>query len=365
MKPLFNGKRAQCDRRAVFFLCAALWLLSVCRATRGSDFVWETLPPLPDPHGFAGAYAGVTRGVLVVAGGANFPDKKPWENGTKVWHDRVFALERPDAAWRIVGRLPRVLGYGVSVSSKRGVICVGGNNADGPCADSFILTVAKGVARTEPLPSLPIPLANAAGALLEETVYVCGGSDQPGERTALNRLFVLDLSKATRGWRELEACWGRARILPVAAALDGAFYWVGGVALETANGHSRRVYLRDGWRYHPRRGWEQIADLPKPAAAAPSPAPVFGARFFVVGGDDGSLVGFEPMERHPGFPRTVLGCDTIENEWIQAGEVAVSRAAVPAVWWRDRYVLLSGEVRPGVRSPAVWTMRSGRSVREP
>jgi len=365
MTPSFNRNRAHWDRLAVFSLCAALWILSVCCAASASGFVWETLPPLPDPHGLAGAYAGVTRGVLVVAGGANFPDKKPWEKGTKVWHDRVFALERPDAGWKVVGRLPRVLGYGVSASSKRGVICVGGNNADGPCADSFILTVAEGVARTEPLPSLPAPLANAAGALLEKTVYVCGGTDQPGERTALNRLFVLDLSKATRGWSELEPCPGRGRMLPVAAALDGAFYWVGGVALEPVNGHPQRAYLRDGWRYHPRRGWERIADLPKPAAAAPSPAPVFGSRYFVVGGDDGSLVGFEPMERHPGFPRTLLGYDTVENEWTQAGEAAVSRATLPAVWWRDRYVLLSGEARPGVRSPAVWTMRSGRFVRDP
>ncbi len=29
---------------------------------------------------------------LLVAGGANFPDRMPWDGGTKVWHDAVYAL---------------------------------------------------------------------------------------------------------------------------------------------------------------------------------------------------------------------------------------------------------------------------------
>ncbi|MFN6050335.1 MAG: galactose oxidase, partial [Planctomycetia bacterium] len=46
---------------------------------------WEKLPPLPDEAGFASMFAGVAGEKLVAAGGANFPDKKPWEGGTKVW----------------------------------------------------------------------------------------------------------------------------------------------------------------------------------------------------------------------------------------------------------------------------------------
>ena len=36
-------------------------------------------PPVPDMHGFAGAFTGVSNGRLLVAGGANFPVKPPWE----------------------------------------------------------------------------------------------------------------------------------------------------------------------------------------------------------------------------------------------------------------------------------------------
>src|SRR4051794_9202194 len=41
--------------------------------------VWTQLPSLPDPEGFASAFAGVSHDALLVAGGANFPDKRPWD----------------------------------------------------------------------------------------------------------------------------------------------------------------------------------------------------------------------------------------------------------------------------------------------
>ena len=56
---------------------------------------WEPLPSLPEPLGYAGSFSGVGRGALLVAGGANFPDRPPWEGGTKTWTDRVFLLAEP------------------------------------------------------------------------------------------------------------------------------------------------------------------------------------------------------------------------------------------------------------------------------
>src|SRR6185436_4067728 len=84
---------------------------------------WKQLPSLPDAEGFAGSFAGVSNGALLVAGGANFPDRKPWEGGAKVWYHTVYVLEHPNAKWKIAGQLPRALGYGVSVTYNNGVIC--------------------------------------------------------------------------------------------------------------------------------------------------------------------------------------------------------------------------------------------------
>lgn len=339
--------------RRNFFL--GLLIMSAHSITFGASAEFSQLPALPDREGFAGAFAGVASGNLIVAGGANFPDKKPWEGGKKVWYDHVFALDKTNGAWNIVGKLPRPLGYGISVSTKDGVVCIGGSDAEKHHAEVFLLTLSHGHLKIKNLPSLPVPLANGAGALVGETTYVFGGSEQPGEQSAMNRLFALDFSALHPKWQELPSCPGKPRILPVAASLGDSFYIAGGAALEQTNGKTARVYLRDAWRYHPSAGWKQLADLPKPSVAAPSPAPVAGPEFFIIGGDDGSLVGFQPIEKHPGFTKTVLAYDFQKDLWRTNGEVPAPRAVLPTVFWQGRFVLVNGEAHPGVRSPEVWT----------
>src|ERR1019366_969557 len=72
-------------------------LLIMVTIFAGTDAIadeWKLLPSLPDKEGFAGSFAGVSNGAMIVAGGANFPDKKPWDGGKKLWYDTVFVLER-------------------------------------------------------------------------------------------------------------------------------------------------------------------------------------------------------------------------------------------------------------------------------
>ena len=335
------------------FLLVCLLMTSPISCADHSQF--SRLSPLPDREGFAGAFAGVADGKLIVAGGANFPDKKPWEGGKKVWYDTVLALDKSGGQWKTVGKLPRPLGYGISVTTKDGMVCIGGSDVEKHHAEVFLLTCTHGQLETKNLPSLPIPLANGAGAVVGETIFVFGGSDMPGDQAALNRLFALDLAATPLQWKELAPCPGKPRILPVAAALDGAFYIAGGAALEQTNGKVARVYLLDAWRYRLSSGWQRIADLPKPSVAAPSPAPVLDSRLFIVGGDDGSLVGFQPIAQHPGFPKSILIYDARKNAWSLDGQVPAPRATLPTTFWHGRWVLPSGEARPGVRSPEVWT----------
>ena len=134
---------------------------------------------------------------------------------------------------------------------------------------------------------------------------------------------------------------------------------MGGAALELTNGRVARVYLRDAWRYRPGHGWQRLADLPKPCVAGPTPAPSLDAGFLLLGGDDGSRVGFQPLDQHPGFPGTILAYDSKADTWREIGEVPASRVTVPTAFWHDRVVIPSGEVRPGVRSPEVWTLGAG------
>jgi N-acetylneuraminate epimerase len=315
---------------------------------------WERLPPLPDREGFAGSFAGVTHGVLLVAGGSNFPDKKPWEGGKKAWYDAVRMLEKPNGEWREVGRLPRPLAYGVSVTHGDSVICVGGSNAVQHFAEAFRLEWKAGELRTTRLSPLPRPVANAGGVLVGDVLYIVGGQESPDARTTLHTVYRMDLSAVRPVWSEVERWPGPARMLAVTAGFDGKLWFVGGADLvRTDRDTVARRYLRDAYCYAPSRGWKQLADAPYPVVAAPSPAPVYSSGFYVLGGDDGSQVGAAP-DRHCGFRTTILRFDARTGRWSEAGSTAAPNVTVPCLFWQDRWIIPSGEIRPGVRSPEVW-----------
>jgi hypothetical protein len=101
-----------------------------------------------------------------------------------------------------------------------------------------------------------------------------------------------------------------------------------------------------------------MADLPHPLAASPSiVVPVGKWGFAVLGGDDGSKYGFQPVEKHPGFSREILVYDMATDRWTSGGELPRSRVTAAAVMWGDEVVIISGEIRPGVRSPEVWAYK--------
>lgn len=320
---------------------------------------WQRLPPLPDPIGFAGPFTGVSGEALIVAGGANFPDQMPWEGGRKVWYDTAFVLDRPNGQWRASRKLVRALGYGVSVTTPGGVLCIGGSDATQHVREVFLMRWQRGALAIEPLASLPQPLANACGALVGNTVFVAGGMATPEATEAMHNFWSLDCKQRGAKWRELEPWPGPPRMLAVAASVAGSFYLAGGTDLAPdASGKPVRTYLRDTYRFTPGQGWQRVADMPNPVAAAPTPAPVVEQEsFLVVGGDDGSRANFEPKSRHPGFSKRVLSYNTKTEQWRLVGETPAARATLPTAEWNGLTVMPSGETRPGVRSPEVWAVR--------
>ncbi|QDU60407.1 Sodium/glucose cotransporter [Planctomycetes bacterium Pan216] len=329
----------------------------------GNPYSWGELDAFPNTVGVAGPFAGVTGDALLVAGGANFPDGRPWDGYRKVWHDDIYLLERPDGSWkRLEQTLPKPLAYGLSLTTPEGVICIGGGDADEHVTDVRRYRWDGTRLVVEELPPLPIPLAFASGAILDGVIYVAGGLTKPNANKPEHRFLAFDLREGT--WRELEPWPGPPRMLAAMGAQAGAIILGSGVDLVAGrDGSPVREYLTDAFRYRPGDGWSPIAPLPQPAVASPNPAPAIGqTHLLVLGGDTGAHAARveELADRHPGFSQDILAFETVTNSWRTIGSLPrdpsrniAPPVTTPAVMWNGRLVLPSGEVRPGVRSSII------------
>lgn len=329
-------------------------ITAACSQKMPATYSWSQLPVVPDPVGFAGSYSGISNGALIVAGGANFPDGgAPWTGSTKVWHDDVFVLEKAHGKWLRAGKLPAPLGYGVSLSWKDALVCIGGSNVSGHYADAFMLRYKDQNMQVEKLPDLPAPLANSCGVLIGDVVYIAGGQKNAGDLVASDNFWSLDLSAPEKGWQILPAWPGLPRMLAVAGTAKGAFYLFSGVALKAG----KREYLKDAFKYELGKGWQKISDLPAPVVAAPSPAySPDNTNLQIFGGDDGALAAraAELKGNHPGFSKAILNYSVIADRWTVAGQIEpTAPVTTPLVVWNGQVVLPGGEVRPATRTPNV------------
>ena len=94
--------------------------LPVSAGDMNKNLKWSRLPSLPPAPGqnrqpgFAGPFIGVSNEALIVAGGANFPGKLPWDGGPKLYYDDAFVLIRTDqgqSQWLTGFHLPRAIAY--------------------------------------------------------------------------------------------------------------------------------------------------------------------------------------------------------------------------------------------------------------
>lgn len=320
-----------------------------------SSLEWKRLADLPDAEGFAGSYAGVSNGALIVGGGANFPERPLWEGGVKRWTDRLFYMLPKSSGWRDATPLPKPMGYGAGVNLPEGFMIIGGCNMCGSFADCYLLSYADEDVTCRPLAPLPVTLTGHAAAVMGGKVYVTGGSLRPGEQDAENRLWIYD--PAADAWSEGPALPGRGRFLHQMATVGSTIYVLGGIGLKEGDeGRMVRDMLTEAWSYSEATGWRRLAYLPHFCAAAPTPAPAIDGRIYLLGGDDASVTGFTPAN-HPGFHNQSLCYNPATNEWADAGSIAAARAVLPCTIWEGMAVIVNGEQRPGKRSPQVWGAR--------
>ena len=151
--------------------------------------------------------------------------------------------------------MPVASAYGVTISTQKGLICVGGTTADGSISDVFLLSLQEDVLVTDTLPSLPMTIDNMAGALIGDLLYIVGGNVN-GVPSA--DMYSLDLSNMDKGWQKEPGVPGEPRVQPVCAAQGGKLYVWGGFA-PAADGREATLSV-DGYVYSPEtRVWTSVA----------------------------------------------------------------------------------------------------------
>ncbi len=312
---------------------------------------WDTSLSLPQldgtPNiGIAGAFSGRVDGKLLIAGGANFPDRTPEANGEKRYHRDLYIYDA-SRGWQVIrDALPAPRAYGISVTLPEGVLCIGGCDPS-ECTDQVsLLTLDGDRPRFTPWPSLPRPLANAAGALVGHRIYVAGGIEQVGGGTAATRdFFMLDLHDRGRGWQELPPWPGPGRAFAVAASqsdgFDNCFYLFSG---RDFSGDSAWTVHKDGYRYNPRLGsWERLeGEFPVMAGTA---APFGTNHILLIGGRNGTNSDDRMLRLYHTITETLTEVPVSDEI-----DLPVTTNVLPD---DDGILITSGEIRPGVRTPVL------------
>lgn len=321
---------------------------------------WNNTNSLPllngkENKGVAGAFSGFVGSELIIAGGANFLDKMPWEGGIKNWEKTLYYADTHESnyQWGIMTDfLPVPVAYGVSIQLPQGVLCIGGCDAERCFDNVFLIYKENGLfSLSNDWPSLPVPLANATGAVLDNKIYIAGGQEQIIGENATNYFFVLDLANKDKGWTVLPSWDGDARGYAVSIAANGegtaGFYLFSGRNYN-ASGYLEK--LADGHLYDPKLNrWTQLEGI----------FPVMGATAFA---KEGNIVFFGGVTKlipgsygHPGFDN-ILRVYSLTSGIFICEEVLPFSVPVTTnvAVWQDNFYITSGEIKPGMRTPFVY-----------
>lgn len=358
---------------------------------------WKKALSLPDSvavgfgKGFAGHYAGVHQGTVILAGGANFPGKKPWEGGIKKYWDQISLIQTSEGKfnWKSLGKfaLPKPMAYGSAVSSSKGLILIGGENEQGELSD--VLQVSIGADRHSvditALPSLPWPMANTSAVILDEVIYIAGAVNSHPEGIFLS----LDLRSEQPSWRSLPTWPGPTRshaaLVVQSNGETAQIHLMGGrykgekPISEVFSDHYAFLPSKNSWvKKSPITLGDKV--LPLSAFAAD---PLGSGHILLIGGVESepfnslekiqnslveantspyqkdSLAAIQKsiLSTHPGFSKTVLAYHTMTDTWTQLEDLQFPAPVQSSLVTVGKSALLiSGEIAPGERSPEIYEL---------
>ena len=360
---------------------------AVAQSKKVISIEWKTiaeLPPFRDQSksiGVAGPVVGIINNKLIVAGGANFPDKMPWQGGKKIYYNNIsiFNKEKEQVFQeKIQNSLTSNIAYAANCITPLGVVYAGGENELGFSDKVYLLQwdEASNNLRQTKLPDLPVETTNGSLVCIDNTIYFLGGETLTN---TTNQFYSLNLIKINQGWMTLPVLpKPLSNMVVVAQYLNGQkqIYLMGGRAKQK-NGisdFSSDVYSFD---IH-LKIWDKKKSLPYPLSAGTGA--VFSEKYILLfGGDQGerfnkveqtiSNINLEKeqfkkenlisiknklLESHPGFSNEILLYNTQKNIWLSNGFIPFNASVTTnLVQWGDEIIIPSGEIKAGVRTPRI------------
>ncbi|MBK8518787.1 MAG: hypothetical protein IPL55_21645 [Saprospiraceae bacterium] len=343
----------------------------------------------PNP-GVAGPITGIIGNNLLVAGGANFPDLPPWIGGKKMFQSKIYLLKRLKSGkfqWstKPIGHLSEPVAYSSNINIPEGILALGGENESGSLKSVKLFQIQNKKLEISEYQELPIPVSSAGAAFIGNKVFLAGGVSN---NKVLNNFYLLDLSNSNEQWKELKSIPIPLSNAVVVAQNDGfeeCIFVIGGrYRLE---GDDLTTYSDKIFIYSPsKQAWRMtdfIAyDGTKIKLAAGTGVAIGQHEIAIFGGDQGDIFNkiedfnnklamTENVDRdklqeekvqlvthHPGFKRDVLIYNTISGLSRIIGTLP---CAVPvttsAFFWNHDVVIVSGEIKPGIRSPALISIK--------
>lgn len=348
---------------------------------------WNDLGDIPAANnqaksiGIAGPVVGVLQNKLIVAGGANFPEKMPWLGGKKFYYNDLFVFEKNknnvSATFKKI-QLPDNIAYSASCVTPLGIVYAGGENELGLSnkvnlikwdKESNTITIAS-------LPQLPEPITNASLACIDNTIYLMGGETVTN---TTNQLISLNLENVESGWHQLPDM-----PKPLSNLVSVAHYnnnherlFIMGGRAKQKNGIS--IFSSDVYSFDIKtKKWHINKALPYAISAGTGM--LFAEKYILLfGGDKGDRfnrvesqiskinAATDPviknsfiqiknnlLETHPGFSKEILLYNMESNQWISNGIMPFTTTVTTnAVQWGDQVVIPSGEIKAGVRTPRI------------
>ncbi len=329
-------------------------------------------------EGLAGSFFGKQGDWFILAGGANFPNGKPWEGGAKTFSNEIFVFSESNNQFQpitVSNKLPFGVAEGAYVSTAKGLLCLGGQTSDGLSNKAMLLNYNGTDVAVEMYPDLPVAVKNATASIIDNRVYLLGGQNADGQ--SRNQFLLLDLTNLNKGWQSLPSFPLVVSAATMSAQQDGeeiSLFVFGGRAIGDDN---LTKFYSSVFSFKPSKGvWTQKRDIrlndnnPIQLSMAVS-APIGATNIALIGGDDGQV--FNKVEgainegdlatrnslwiNHSGFNDKTFIYNTVTDVWFELDNPHKTSLAVSSIISDGKQIYMSGgEIRPGIRNPEIMKM---------